>query len=315
MGHLVVSRCALYLAAGRRPSASSHERGVQSEDASRPSPRRGRARALDRARGPAAVSETAPGPAEGAAAAARAWGWRCPSSRARASRVPGRGRARLAARPSRRRTTTSRRRWPARRWPRWRARACTACSWRSSARTGSSRSRARSSRACSRAACPRARRLRGRGGEPALLRGGRRLLRLHPPRRRPAGPGRRRRLGQGHARQHPHGLRARVAAGAGGHRLARGGPDERAEPLPVREHAGEQVRHALLRASSTPRRAASPTSTPATCLPTACGRETGVIERLLCGRAGAGPARRGVVRGGGGRPRARATSWPSSRTA
>ena len=78
------------------------------------------------------------------------------------------------------------------------------------------------------------------------------------PARRP-GPRHRRRLGQGHARQHPHGLRARLAARAGRHRGPARGRHGAREPVPLREHAGHQVRHRLLRGAGPALRAGSPT--------------------------------------------------------
>ena len=195
----------------RRTSAAG-----ESEDARRSPTRRGRrsGRSAVRSRW-----RTWPGPAP-RAAGARAWPSWCRWPRASASKASWRWASAPRVPRSRRRTATSPRPWPGRPWPRWRAPGCTGCSSRSSARTASCRSPARSSRACSRR-LPRDRRLRGGGGEPLLLRGGRRLLRLDPARRGPAGPRRGRRLGQGNAGQHPDGLGPRLDPGAGGHGVPR----------------------------------------------------------------------------------------------
>ena len=88
--------------------------------------------------------------------------------------------------------------------------------------------------------------LRGRGAEPVVLPGGRRLLRLHPSRRRAAGARDRRRVGQGDAGEPDDGVGPRVAPGHGRLRAAAAGA-RASQPVPVREHPDEPLRHALLR--------------------------------------------------------------------
>ena len=114
-----------------------------------------------------------------------------------------------------------------------------------------------------------------------------------------AGPGHRGRLRQGHARQHPDGLRARLAAGAGRHRPP-GGAHGAAQPLPLREHAGQQVRDALLRgAGPAPRRLALRERRPRAAVPLRRGRRARA--------AGRGRARCWAC------SRTRATRWGRSR--
>ena len=154
MGHLVVSRAALYLG-GAEALRLAHERGVARRLRSSRSTSRRRARRSRRSRQPRAVQDLPAG------AVRDRWpsrGW--PSSFPLTDGRPpgglrGGGRAGAPRGPSPTKTTTSCARWADRPWRPSTTCACTGWRSRRSGRTASCRSPGRSSAACSRASCPK----------------------------------------------------------------------------------------------------------------------------------------------------------------
>ena len=185
----MVSRCALYLPVPGGLALRARARPARGEGEPPGARRRRRAPVLEALRKPAGRSPSCRRARSASACRARAWRCSCPlRPGARTDGLPGRRRARCRARPSPRRTASSRRPWPGRRWRRWRAVRLHRIERGEAAPRPRDADRARDPAQPLPDALPDHRRLRGRRGEPALLRGGRRPLRRHPAARRARWP-------------------------------------------------------------------------------------------------------------------------------